>query len=160
MPPKNYQQPPPRGNLFWVYIDLDNTLAEGIWTPDNPVTDIGDPIDANVKKARHVAAEGFKIVIHTSRAWTDYEAIEYWLRYWQVPFDNIQCGKPLGALYIDDRARHSDAFDWSPTSPTVDEDALLHENDNLRELLVLLQRSNWTRKDAGRVQKLRIELGL
>lgn len=109
-----YRQPEPRTTLFWIYIDLDNTLAEGIWTPDNPTTDIGDPIWKNVRKAEAVSDAGYKVVIHTSRAWTDFEAIEYWLNYWDIPFDGIQCGKPLGALYIDDRGRHESAVSWLP----------------------------------------------
>lgn len=109
-----YKQPEPRAELKWVYIDLDATLAEGIWTPDNPTSDIGTPIWENVRKAERVAEAGFKIVIHTSRAWTDVEAIRYWLDYWDIPWNDVQCGKPLGVLYVDDRGRHSEATSWLP----------------------------------------------
>lgn len=109
-----YHQPPPRSNLLWVGVDLDGTLAEPIWTPDNPTSEIGDPIWRNVYKLRGVTLAGYKVVIHTSRPWTDYEAIEYWLTYWNIPFHQIQCGKPLFVLYIDDRGRHESAESWLP----------------------------------------------
>lgn len=109
-----YTNPPPRSALKWIGIDLDGTLAEPVWTPDNPTSDIGIPIVHNVLKAYEVAVRGFKIVVHTSRPWTDYEAIESWLNYWGVPWHQIQCGKPLFALYIDDRGRHESAESWLP----------------------------------------------
>lgn len=105
---------PQRKNLLWVAVDLDGTLAEGIWTPDNPTSAIGDPIRVNVVKLREAVAKGYKPVIHTSRPWTDYEAIEAWLIHNDIPFRNIVCGKLLAALYIDDRARHADDAHWTP----------------------------------------------
>jgi hypothetical protein len=109
-----YQQPPPRSHLLWVGVDLDGTIAQPLWTPDNPTSEIGDPINENLPKLLELVLNGYKIVIHTSRPWTDYEAIEYWLRYHQIPFNGIQCGKPLFALYVDDRGRHESAESWLP----------------------------------------------
>lgn len=110
----DFNPPPPRSNLIWVGVDLDGTLAKSTWTPDNPTRDIGDPIEANVDKLWDLRLHGYKIVIHTSRGWTDYEAIEAWLRFWGIPVNQIQCGKPLFALYIDDRGRHESAESWLP----------------------------------------------
>jgi hypothetical protein len=104
----------PRSNLLWVGVDLDGTLAEPLWTPENPTSEIGDPIWHNVKKLGELIDSGYKPVIHTSRPWTDYEAIEHWLTTWRIPFKQIQCGKPLFALYVDDRGRHADEESWLP----------------------------------------------
>lgn len=109
-----YVNPPPRSNLKWVGVDLDGTLAHPVWTPDNPTSEIGNPIAENVHKADELRLEGYKIVIHTSRPWTDYEAIEGWLNHWGIPFDQIQCGKPLFASYCDDRGVHESAASWVP----------------------------------------------
>lgn len=106
--------PGPRSHLKWVGVDLDGTLAEPLWTPANPTSEIGDPIWKNVAKLRELVSAGYKIHIHTSRPWTDYEAIEYWLEKFNVRWDAIQCGKPLYALYIDDRGRHESAESWLP----------------------------------------------
>jgi hypothetical protein len=109
-----YPNVEPRADLRWVAIDLDGTLADSLWTPDNPTSHIGYPIWENVRKAREVEAAGYKIVIHTSRGWTDYENIEGWCNHYNVPYRRIVCGKLLAVLYIDDRGRHADAESWLP----------------------------------------------
>lgn len=111
--------PTPRATLKWVGIDLDGTLAKPVWTPENPTREIGEPIWSNVAKARQLAKAGWKIFIHTSRPWTDYEAIEAWANHYQVPFKEIQCGKPLYAAYIDDRAIHADDPEWFPRKDDI-----------------------------------------
>ncbi len=112
--------PPPRSDLRWLGIDLDGTLAEPLWTPENPTTDIGEPIWENVEKARHAVDQGFKLFIHTSRPWTDYETIKNWLEHYKIEFKEIQCGKPLFRTYVDDRAVNADDMDWTKPS-TVDQ---------------------------------------
>lgn len=99
-----YKSVPPRSDLKWLGVDLDGTLAAPIWTADNPTSDIGDPLRNNVARLRRAVDKGYKIIIHTSRPWTDYENIEGWLNYHAIPFKEIQCGKPLYYRYIDDRA--------------------------------------------------------
>lgn len=105
---------PQRADLLWIAVDLDGTLAEPIWTPANPVSAIGDPIKVNVVKLREAVRAGYKVVIHTSRPWSDYEAIEAWLRHHDIPFRSIQCGKLLAAAYVDDRAIHASDSSWLP----------------------------------------------
>lgn len=109
-----YNDVEPRGDLLWAAIDLDGTLAEGIWTPDNPTSKIGDPIWPNVRKARELEAAGYKNIIHTSRGWTDYENIEGWLNHYNVPYRRIVCGKLLAAVYVDDRNKDINAESWIP----------------------------------------------
>lgn len=104
--------PPKRSRLLWAAVDLDNTLAEPLWTPANPTTEIGAPIWSNVHKVMALRDAGYKIIIHTARADTDYEAIEMWMQYYGVPFKEIRTGKPLAAAYIDDRGVHADHPDW------------------------------------------------
>jgi hypothetical protein len=105
---------PPLAELKWLCVDLDGTLAEPLWTAQNPTNRIGDPIKLNVVKAREAHRKGWKIVIHTSRPWTDYESIEFWCKKHGVPARRIICGKPLAAVYIDDKARHSEDASWLP----------------------------------------------
>lgn len=105
---------PQRKDLLWLAVDLDGTLAEPLWTPENPTKAIGDPIRLNVVKLREAVARGYKVVIHTSRPWTDYEAIEAWCELHSIPARSIVCGKLLAALYIDDRGRHSEDSSWLP----------------------------------------------
>jgi len=105
---------PQRDRLLWLAVDLDGTLAEPIWSPENPTSAIGDPIGRNVVKLREAVRRGYKAVVHTARPWSDYEAIEAWLIANDVPFRAIVCGKLLAGLYIDDRARNADESSWLP----------------------------------------------
>jgi len=110
---------PPRGNLVWAAVDLDGTLAASVWTPENPTANIGPPmVYPSGKTAKtlcdELAAAGFKIVVHTARAWTDYENIEAWLVHHEIPFRSIVCGKLLAAVYIDDRNLDIYNESWVP----------------------------------------------
>jgi hypothetical protein len=116
MTPKgpDFKLEPPRGDLKWAAVDLDGTLAESVWTPDNPVSEIG-PVRPGVKaKVDELVAAGYKIVIHTSRPWTDYENIEKWCIHNEIPFKHIVPGKLLAAVYIDDRALNDSESSWLP----------------------------------------------
>lgn len=111
-----YSEPPatpPRSHLIWAAVDLDGTLAEGIWTPEDPTSKIGPPIRRNVVKLIKLVESGYKIHIHTARPWHDFERIETWLIFHQIPFHGIHCGKILAAVYIDDRAVHESEDDWT-----------------------------------------------
>lgn len=101
---------PDRQRLNWLAVDLDGTLAESIW----PAGGIGSPIWSNVAKVHHAHAEGWTIVIHTSRGWEAHETITGWLRKYGIPFQAVVCGKLLAAGYVDDRAILPSAELWTP----------------------------------------------
>lgn len=110
----SFKPQPLRDKLIWVGVDLDGTLAYPLWTPDNPTSDIGDPIPESIKKVQELVDNGYKVIVHTSRPWTDYQAIEQWLVHYGIPFKEIQCGKPLYAAYVDDRAVRAEESSWLP----------------------------------------------
>jgi len=105
--------PPQRARLDWVAIDLDGTLAKSEWSPDTPHAPIGEPIWKNVLKVRKLKSLGKTTVIHTARPWADYEQIQLWAQWHEVPIDHIVCGKLLAAAYVDDRNVSIDSDDWS-----------------------------------------------
>lgn len=114
-----FQTVPPRDNLIWAAVDLDGTLAEGVWTPDNPTSEIGPmKVYPSGKSARDLVDElyeaGYKVVVHTARGYTDYENIERWLRHNRIRFRHIICGKVLAAVYIDDRNKDINDESWVP----------------------------------------------
>lgn len=116
---QEFRSLPPRGNLKWAAVDLDGTLAEGIWTPDHPTSEIGPvKVYANGKTAKDLVnelyASGLKVVVHTSRPWTDYENIKRWMEFNQIPFVAIVCGKLLAKVYIDDRGISAFEESWVP----------------------------------------------
>lgn len=108
----DWTPPVQRTDLMWAAVDFDGTLAESLWTPDNPTALPGAPIWKNTKKLVDVVAKGWKPVIHTSRPSSDYELIESWLTFYGVPFKQIVTGKLLAGLYIDDRAVNADEESW------------------------------------------------
>jgi hydroxymethylpyrimidine pyrophosphatase-like HAD family hydrolase len=111
-----WSPPPPRTELIWAAVDLDDTLAEGVWTPESNGRNIGAPIERNVEKLNELVASGMKIVIHTARGWEHYQSIESWLDHHQIPHHRIVCGKLLAAVYVDDRAVESEQESWSRES--------------------------------------------
>lgn len=111
---RKFKPQPLRDKLIWVGVDLDGTLASPLWTPDNPTSEIGDPIPSAIEKVQELVAHGYKVIVHTSRPWTDYQVIEQWLIHYGIPFKEIQCGKPLYAAYVDDRAVRAEESSWLP----------------------------------------------
>lgn len=113
---KKSKKPGPRNSdrLQWYAIDFDGTLCEA-WKPGDKHDHIGAPIEANIGKLCEVVLAGYKVIIHTSRPWADYELIEWWLNENAVPFSRIVCGKLMAKYYIDDRNGPSiDAPTWVP----------------------------------------------
>lgn len=104
-----------------LIFDLDDTLSK---------TKNGDyanakPIESVVNKLREYHAQGFVIVISTSRNMRTYEGnigainkntlpiIIEWLNKNNIPFDEIYTGKPwcgFDGFYIDDKAVRPDEF--------------------------------------------------
>lgn len=105
--------PPPDG-LKWVAVDFDHTLATGLFDLETGQNPIGDPIPGTLGKCRELVTHGYKVVIHTSRPWFDYEAIEAWLDHYGYPYHAIVCGKLQAVAYVDDRNIDMRAASWVP----------------------------------------------
>ena len=111
-PEVNTISAPARSDLLWLAVDLDGTLAQDVWSPTTYKNPIGPPIPGNLVKLQAAVAQGYKIVIHTARPSSDYEAIETWLLEHGIPFRSIVTGKVLAYRYVDDRAINADAERW------------------------------------------------
>ena len=97
--PSKYHRNLKEEDVIWCGIDLDKTLAEGIW----PQEGIGKPIKKTVQWAQKMDRQGYKIIIHTSRPWSERKDIEMWCNDHGVPFKEIHCGKPFYKYYVDDK---------------------------------------------------------
>lgn len=96
-------EPPYRGQPRWktpVIFDFDGVLAEAIW----PDPGIGEPIEAGVELLQDYLRRGYRVMVWTSRHWDQQQEIEDWLLGVIGEHIPVLCGKPLAALYIDDRA--------------------------------------------------------
>lgn len=116
---EEYAPPPQPDELIWAAVDFDGTVCYSTWRVDNPTAPPGEPIWENIRKLNQLIDAGYKIVIHTSRAWADYVVIEHWFNHYGIHFDKIICGKLLAKVYVDDRAVN--AFDeWLSREDQID----------------------------------------
>jgi len=105
-----------------LIVDLDGTLTLG---GDGQSYESKEPNRPLVERLREYRADGFEIVIHSSRNMRTYEGnvgrinvhtlpiILEWLQRHDVPFDEVYVGKPwcgFDGFYIDDRAVRPDEF--------------------------------------------------
>lgn len=86
--------------LRWVAVDLDKTVADNSGFPEFKLT---APTHGAKEALDKLTANGWKIIIHTARAWENYEEIEVFLNKYEIPFRRIVCGKLLAKYYVDDR---------------------------------------------------------
>ena len=97
-----------------IVIDLDGTLCE-TRRADQSYSDVA-PIPEVVEAVRRWHAAGHTIVVQTARhmltckgdvgkilARVGLVTLE-WLKQHEIPYDEIYFGKPLGDIYLDDRA--------------------------------------------------------
>jgi hypothetical protein len=80
-----------------IAVDLDKTILEHAEYPS-----YGKPRDGAIKVLANLQAQGFDVVVHTSR--TDEPGVKAVLAHFGIPHDRVSCGKLLADVYIDDRA--------------------------------------------------------
>jgi hydroxymethylpyrimidine pyrophosphatase-like HAD family hydrolase len=84
-----------------LIIDLDGTLCEEKPTFERS---LAKPIPLAIQALRRLKIWGHHITIYTARGWMEYDMTKSWLDNYDIPYDNLICGKPVGDLWIDDRA--------------------------------------------------------
>lgn len=110
--------PADRTDKLPVAFDLDGTLAEETWTPENLSREIGKPIPGALERVKEVFDAGWQCVIHTSRPWSDLPNIALWLdMHGYMSFiSEVYCEKLLAELYVDNKARHHKEKSWLPAN--------------------------------------------
>lgn len=93
-----------------IVFDLDDTISfchDRNWENAKPNIML-------IRKINQLFNDGFRIVIHSSRGQLsghDYtKQVRYWLEDNGVLYSELQFGKPLGMLYVDDKAVKPDYF--------------------------------------------------
>jgi len=92
--------PPKPDKLSHVGVDFDGTIFETSGYPDYEPTTIIPGAKEGLEK---IVAMGYKVVIFTARPWSDLYLIKYLVKEYDLPVDQIICGKPLFHLLVDDR---------------------------------------------------------
>jgi hypothetical protein len=90
----------PIKDIYWVGIDLDNCLANN---SAHPEYELLEPIEGAKEALEELVRRGYKPIIFTARSWADYDYIEKWLEFQEIPFRRIICGKPLLFKMHDDK---------------------------------------------------------
>ncbi len=63
-----------------------------------------EPIETGIELVKKEAGKGNEIIIYTARREESREITEEWLKEHDVPYDELILGKPVGDIYIDDKA--------------------------------------------------------
>ncbi len=62
------------------------------------------PLENAVESINELYDEGHTIIIYSARAWMEYEMTVDWLSRHGVKYHQLMLGKPVGDVWIDDRA--------------------------------------------------------
>ena len=84
-----------------VIIDLDGTLCEELRQFSRC---LAKPKDGAIETVNKLYDAGHIIIIYSSRTWVEYEMTVDWLQKNGVKYHQLFMGKPIGDVWIDDRA--------------------------------------------------------
>jgi capsule biosynthesis phosphatase len=113
----------PEDGDYMLVVDIDGTLCE-LKKEGQSYIDL-KPREGMVEKLREYHANGYRILLYTSRNMRTYKGnlglinrhtapvLLDWLEKWNIPFDEILFGKPwprCKGFYVDDRSVRPDEF--------------------------------------------------
>lgn len=99
-----------------LIIDLDGTLCSEEKTYSRS---LAKPLDGARSALERLHDAGHTIILYTARTWMEYEMTVDWLTRHGFKYHQLVMGKPIGDVWIDDRAiRH---LNWAET------EQILHE---------------------------------
>lgn len=97
-----------------IIIDIDGTICTEERQFSRP---LASPLPGAVASVNALYDQGHTIILYTARTWAEWEVTEHWLRTHGVKFHQLFMGKPVGDVWIDDRAiAHCN---WDDTMATI-----------------------------------------
>lgn len=91
-----------------IIIDLDGTICTEEKTYSRA---LAKPIDGAVNHINKLYDAGNIIIIYSARTWMEYEMTTDWLNKNNVKYHQLVLGKPIGDVWIDDRAINFNGWD-------------------------------------------------
>lgn len=91
-----------------IIIDLDGTICTEEKTYSRS---LAKPKEGAIKSINELYDEGHTIVIYSARTWMEFEMTTAWLKENKVKYHQLVLGKPIGDVWIDDRAIQFDNWD-------------------------------------------------
>ena len=88
-----------------IIIDLDGTICSEEKTYSRA---LAKPNEGAVQNVNKLYDEGNTIILYSARTWMEFEMTTHWLKENGVKYHQLILGKPIGDVWIDDRAiRHT-----------------------------------------------------
>jgi len=84
-----------------IIVDLDGTICTEEKTFSRSMA---QPIKGAVESINALYDQGHTIIIYSARTWMEYEMTADWLKRYQIKYHQLIMGKPIGDVWIDDRA--------------------------------------------------------
>ena len=84
-----------------IMVDLDGVICTEERTFERP---LAEPIDGARDALRQLRAAGHTVIVYTARNWPEYRVTKKWLDDNGLEYDGLHMGKPVGDVWIDDRA--------------------------------------------------------
>lgn len=84
-----------------IIIDIDGTICSEERTFSRS---LATPKENAVESVNKLYDNGHTIILYTARTWVEYEMTVDWLKRYNVKYHQLFMGKPIGDVWIDDRA--------------------------------------------------------
>jgi len=84
-----------------LIIDLDGTICTEEKTFERA---LAKPKNGAIEAVNQLFDDGHIVIIYTARSWSEYRLTEDWLKQHGLRYSQLVMGKPIGDLWIDDRA--------------------------------------------------------
>jgi uncharacterized HAD superfamily protein len=97
-----------------IIIDLDGTICTEEKTFSRSLS---KPLEGAIESINQLHNEGHTIIIYSARSWQEYEMTSHWLSLHKVKYDQLVMGKPIGDIWIDDRA--IEFTDWADVKKKI-----------------------------------------
>jgi len=93
-----------------IIVDLDGTLC----TEERQFSrSLASPLPGAVEGVNALYRQGHTIIIYSARTWAEFEMTTHWLKTNGFLYHQLMLGKPVGDVWIDDRALRFTS--WSDT---------------------------------------------
>lgn len=84
-----------------IIIDLDGTICTEEKTYSRS---LAKPLEGAVENINKLYETGNIIIIYSARTWMEFEMTTDWLNKYGIKYHQLVLGKPIGDVWIDDRA--------------------------------------------------------
>lgn len=91
-----------------IIVDLDGTICT---EEEYHNRILAQPLKKAVSSINKLYNEGHTIIIYSSRSWQQYDMTLEWLKNYGLKYHQLYLGKPIGEVWLDDRAIRFNKWD-------------------------------------------------